>query len=81
MNTQVGFRVTATPANGRHDDAKVENFEVRQAAIDCAQLLDARGWKDIRCQHITSRVKQFDFDSSEELKDVEWQCHLIGGTA
>lgn len=80
MSTHLGFRVTATPPNRREDEAEVESFEVRQGAIDCAQLLEERGWKNIRCQHVTSRVKQFDFDPSEEFVEIEWQCHLIEGT-
>nr|AER23984.1 hypothetical protein var107 [Variovorax sp. HH01] len=69
--------MTATPPLGQTE--WVEDFETRQGAIDCAQLLDARGWKEIRCQHVTSQVKRFDFEPSEELVDVEWQCHVFGG--
>jgi len=78
MNSHIGFRVTATPPGSA--DPQVENFELRQAAIDCAQLLDGKGWTHIRCLHVTSRVRQFEFDSCEEFADIEWQCHLVGGT-
>lgn len=81
MTAHLGFRVTATPPNGRHDDAQVETFEVRQAAIDYAQLMDSKGWTNIQCHRVSSRVKQFDFDESEALVGIEWQCHLIGGAA
>lgn len=76
MTKHIGFRVKATPANAQ--DSDVELFEVRQAAIDCAQLLAERGWKNIQCEYVTSRVKQFDWDESEEVKPIEWQCHFIG---
>ena len=83
MAEHIGFRVIASPPSipfvARNSEA--ENFEIRQAAIDCAQLLESKGWQNIRCVLVTSRVKQFEFDSSEEFTDIEWQCHVIGGTA
>jgi hypothetical protein len=73
----IGFRVMAThPVWTRDEEA--ENFETRQGAIDYAQLMDSKGWRFIRCVHVTSRVKQYETDSAEEFVDVEWQCHFIG---
>ena len=80
MSAHIGFRVIASP-KGHRSDPENENFETRQGAIDCAQLLESRGWRDIRCVHVTSRIKQFDFDPSEEFVDIEWQCHFIGSAA
>ena len=81
MSAHIGFRVIASPRGPRSGESEAENFETRQGAIDCAQLLESRGWQRIRCVHVTSRIKQFDFDPSEEFVDIEWQCHFIGSAA
>lgn len=47
MQMHIGFRVMAKhPITGY---AEVENFEIKQAAIDCARLLAANGWTEIKC--------------------------------
>jgi len=79
--THIGFRVLASPAQPGFDD-EVENFEIRQAAIDCAQLLDSKGWKNVRCVEVNSRPPRYPGecfgDAIEEFTDIEWQCHQIG---
>jgi hypothetical protein len=79
MSKHIGFRVMAwspPPCN----DPEVENFEIRDAAIECANLLDAKGWTNVRCVQVLSRIKQFEFDESEEFVEIEWQRHFIAGT-
>lgn len=81
MTQHMGFRVMATKPGPYERDEEIENFEIRQAAIDCAQLLESKGWQHIRCVHVTSRIKQFESDSSEKFTEIEWQFHFIGGAA
>ena len=48
----IGFQVSGVPPTGFHEGPIVDLYELRQAAVECAQRLHRDGWRNITCAEV-----------------------------
>lgn len=75
----LGFRVIGRAAAGHQVE---DNFELKDAARQCAQLLDEHGATEVRCcEVIENPPTLWHRTETIELRDIDWRAHAVGGVA
>lgn len=67
----LGFRVTGQEPVGPLA-RKTDDFELRQAAIECARKLEDEGWRFVTCSHVT----RWTDDEEESLEPIDFRAEV-----